>query len=250
MRRAALEALLQDADRYVRVAAVEALRRLGKHATPHAEAIAARLENGNEIVRRATLEALVTLGEYAVLYAGAIAAQLEDADCNVREAAVETLQRLGEHAAPYAGVIAVRLEHADRDVSAIYAGTIAARLRHADRDVRRAAVAVLGSLGAHAAPYAGAITAWLQQDASARLRDANADVNEVLAEALPISSACRGHSGTAGACQWVLEEGSNGGTGEAREHARHMPGPSGTAGACQWVLEEGRRWEAPGDLTA
>ena len=74
---------------------MEALGKLGEHASPHAGAMAALLVDGHVGVRIVAVEALGKLGEHASPHAGAMVALLVDGDTGVRRAAVEALGRLG-----------------------------------------------------------------------------------------------------------------------------------------------------------
>jgi HEAT repeat protein len=62
--------------------------------------------DGDTGVRRAAVEALGRLGEHASPHAGAMAALLRHRDARVRKAAVEALGELGEHASPHAAAMA------------------------------------------------------------------------------------------------------------------------------------------------
>jgi len=107
---AAVAARLEDANEYVRRAAVETLGKLPAEAlAAHGAAVVAKLEDAEGYVRMAAVQ---TLGKLpAEAHGAAVAARLEDANEYVRRAAVETLGKLPAEAlaAHGAAVVAARL---------------------------------------------------------------------------------------------------------------------------------------------
>ncbi|KAF9770479.1 hypothetical protein IL306_011985 [Fusarium sp. DS 682] len=112
----AVVARLEDEDWNVRWAALEALE--GQSALPEAvlQAVVARLENPDQQIRWAALQALRSQSALSEAIPQAMTAQLEDEDWNVRWAALEALE--GQSALPEAilQAVAARLEDEDRNV--------------------------------------------------------------------------------------------------------------------------------------
>ncbi|PMB65161.1 Protein NLRC3 [Beauveria bassiana] len=151
-------ARLDNADRHVRDAAVEALG--GRSELPEAvlTAVAARLDDGDEDVRRAAVEALGGRSELPEAVLTAVAARLDDGDEDVRRAAVEALGGRSELPEAVLTAVAARLDDGDRvvrraafealggrsELPEAVLKAVAARLDDGDWVVRRAAVQALG----------------------------------------------------------------------------------------------------------
>ena len=134
--------------------------------------LAERLQDDNRDVREAAVEALVGLGEgQPAEVIDKLAGRLEDGDAYVRRAAVEALGRLGEQLLLPTEVIdklAGRLEDGEKDVrrAAVLAlGEPGERLWDDNINVRRAAAQALGRLGERLpAEVIGKLAGWLQDD--------------------------------------------------------------------------------------
>ncbi|KAK3332775.1 hypothetical protein B0T19DRAFT_354377 [Cercophora scortea] len=188
-----IAARLEDEDRHVRQAAIEALQGRTDLTEGMLQGIAARLEDKDWRVRQAAIEALQGRTDLTEGMLQGIAARLEDKDgydWRVRQAAIEALQGRTDLTEGMLQGIAARLEDKDRDVrqaaiEALQGRTdliegmlqgIAARLEDEDWRVRQAAIEALQG-------RTGLIEGMLQGIA-ARLEDKDEDVRWAAIEAL------------------------------------------------------------------
>merc|ERR1712187_585138 len=102
--------MLEDVNAQVRLAAVEALGRMGEAAHLHASGLAGRLDDTCEEVRQAVALALGRMGKAG---ADVLAIQLKHGDARVRLSAAEALAPMGEVAEKHTFNLAARLADSD-----------------------------------------------------------------------------------------------------------------------------------------
>ncbi|KAK0648836.1 hypothetical protein B0T16DRAFT_371477 [Cercophora newfieldiana] len=185
-----IAARLEDKDRDVRQAAIEALQGQANPTDEMLQGIAARLKDKNGYVRRAAIEALQGRADLTEEMLQGIAARLEDKDGDVRRAAIRALQGRADLTDEMLQGIAARLEDKDGDVrwAAIRAlqgradltdemlQGIAARLEDKDRNVRWTAIEALQSQAD--------LTEEMLQGIAARLEDKDGYVRQAAIGAL------------------------------------------------------------------
>ncbi|KAK4170799.1 armadillo-type protein [Triangularia setosa] len=111
-----IAARLEDENRYVRQAAINALQGRADLTEGMLQGIAARLEHEDRHVRQAAIKALQGRADLTEGMLQGIAARLEDEDWHVRQAAINALQRRADLTEGMLQGIAARLEHKNRDV--------------------------------------------------------------------------------------------------------------------------------------